>query len=102
MTDWIIIGGGVLLVLAIAGVVVWKMTSGEFVMDLIEAAADRLWNKLGPKIIAKVMKRMPPDEEEAWNIFKRSNPDKYEIRRWQRDYARRQKMRENAAKVPPV
>jgi hypothetical protein len=94
-TDVLIVASAVIFVIVLAAVVVWRMTSAEFVLDLVQEAADRLWNALGPKIIAKMMARMPPDEEEAWNKFKRSNPDKYEIAKWQRAYREREKKRKS-------
>ena len=101
MTDWIIIGGGIALVLVIAAVVAWKLTSADFLIDLLSAAADRVWHVAWPLVKAKVMARMPEGEEDDWNAFLRTNPDKYEIARWQRDYRRRKKAREADLKQPP-
>lgn len=75
--------------LAIAGLALFfgvrKLISWQGLGEL----ATLIFNALLPVIL----KRMPPDEEKAWNDFIRTNPDKREIIKWRREYHKRKKLK---------
>jgi hypothetical protein len=96
--DAILITIAIVTAVAIALVLIYKATSAAFWVDIAIALGDRAWDAVGPKIIAKLTARMPPDEEKAWKEFKKSHPDKGEEQKWLRDYQKRKKAREAAAK----
>lgn len=73
--------------LAIAGLALFFGVRKLITWEGLAELAKLLFNALLPAIA----KRMPPDEEDAWNKFMRSNPDKYEIAKWRKAYRKRRK-----------
>ncbi|MDP1702568.1 MAG: hypothetical protein Q8L53_16645 [Aestuariivirga sp.] len=78
---------GIGLFAVAAGAVFMAFRNPAFIAGLVKVAATAIFNAMLPAIA----KRMPPDEEAAWNKFNRSSPDKDEIRAWKKAYRKRQK-----------
>lgn len=85
--NWIYWIGGGALVLAIIAAIFWYASKAKWVADLIWSFVAMAINAFLPILL----KRMPPEEELAWNEFNRSNPSKEEIREWKKAYRKRQK-----------
>lgn len=79
--------GGLGLLAIVGGGLFFAIQRHDFVAGLVKSFVTMAINALLPV----VLKRMPPDEEEAWNKFQRSNPDKREIARWRKEYQKRRK-----------
>lgn len=86
--NWLFWIGGAALILAIVGAIFFFARNPQWVAGLVKAF-------VGMAIVAflpALLKQMPPHEQEAWNKFNRSNPDKRETQRWWKAYRERQKI----------
>ena len=83
----------IILALLVAGIGAYKFINGKVIWEFVSAALVDLIKAALPSIL-KFGERMPEDEEQSWNDFMKTNPDKYEIVRWRKEYRKRKKERE--------